>query len=298
VSKETGIREKDFLGMAIEIEGLSYSYGADADVLRGVALGIREGEVFGVLGPSGSGKSTLQSILLGFRRGYTGSARMLGHETSSLPGSFYRNIGVSFELPASYQQLSARENLELFASLQGGGVHQCEEVLSQLDLLEHADKRVSSFSKGMKMRLNLARALMHDPDIYLLDEPTSGQDPARARCIREIIIELSARGKTVLVTTHNMEEAEKICDRVGFLFDGKIAAVGAPDALKKDISEPQVEITHEENGKQATDAFHLKGLVKHRRFRDILARDKIASMKSVRPSLEDVYITIAERSGQ
>lgn len=280
---------------AIETSFLRYAYDEGRDVLKGVDLHVRRGEIFGILGPSGSGKSTLQSVLLGFRPDYAGSARILGHEARNFLKGMYQRIGVSFELPAAYQQLTARENLELFASLQGGAVSDPDQVLTELDLYDHADQRVHSLSKGQKMRLNLARALSHDPEICLLDEPTSGQDPKRARCIRDLIISLKARGKTVLLTTHNMEEAERICDRVGFLFDGRIAATGEPSELKQSLSEPRIEVIHQENGRQAAETFALDGLGRDSRFLDLLARDKLVSLHSLEPSLEDVFMAIAER---
>lgn len=282
----------------IETSFLQYSYGKGRSVLNGVDLNVRRGEVFGILGPSGSGKSTLQSILLGFRPDYAGSAEILGHEAKQLPNGIFRRIGVSFELPAAYQQLTVLENLELFASLQGGIVRDPEQVLTELDLYDHADKRVQSLSKGMKMRLNLARALTHDPELLLLDEPTSGQDPKRARSIRDLIISLRARGKTVLLTTHNMEEADQICDRVGFLFDGRIAAQGAPSALKQSLAEPRVEVLYEADVGQTKETFALAGLGRESRFLDVLARDRLVSLHSVEPSLEDVFMAIAERPTQ
>lgn len=286
------------MSAAIKTSLLRYCYDKGRDVLKGVDLNVRRGEVFGILGPSGSGKSTLQSILLGFRPDYAGSAKILGHEAKQLPKGIFRRIGVSFELPAAYQQLTVLENLELFASLQGGIVRDPEQVLTELELYDHADKRVQSLSKGMKMRLNLARALSHDPELLLLDEPTSGQDPKRARSIRDLIISLRARGKTVLLTTHNMEEADQICDRVGFLFDGRIAAAGSPSALKQSLSEPRVEVLYEEDVGQTKETFALAGLGRESRFLDVLARDRLVSLHSVEPSLEDVFMAIAERPTQ
>jgi len=283
---------------AIKTSLLRYSYDKGRDVLKGVDLNVRRGEVFGILGPSGSGKSTLQSILLGFRPDYAGSAIILGHEAKQLPKGIFRRIGVSFELPAAYQQLTVFENLELFGSLQGGAVRDPEQVLTELDLYDHADKRVQSLSKGMKMRLNLARALSHDPELLLLDEPTSGQDPKRARSIRDLIISLRARGKTVLLTTHNMEEADKICDRVGFLFDGRIAAAESPSALKQSLSEPRVEVLYEQDVGPKKETFALAGLGRESRFLDVLARDRLVSLHSVEPSLEDVFMAIADRPTQ
>ncbi|AOL22356.1 fluoroquinolone transport system ATP-binding protein [Erythrobacter litoralis] len=277
----------------ILISTLRFGYRRSQEVLKGLDLTVREGEVFGILGPSGSGKSTLQSILLGFEKNYSGTVRVLGCEARNLAREFYRRVGVSFELPAAYQQLTARENLELFASLQGGTEPPLDEVLAQVDLLEHASKRVQDLSKGMKIRLNLARALLHDPELYFLDEPTSGQDPARVRLISSLILNLKARGKTILMATHDMAVAERICDRVGFLIAGRIVKSGAPSNLKRSMAEPRVEVAHRAGESDKTETFPLAALGENSRFRELLAADRIVSLRSVEPSLDDVFIKVA-----
>lgn len=278
---------------AILISNLRFGYRRSHEVLKGLDLTVGEGEVFGILGPSGSGKSTLQSILLGFERGYSGVARVLGCEARNFPRDFYRRIGVSFELPAAYQQLTARENLQLFATLQGETGRPVDEVLAEVDLLEQGAKRVRDLSKGMKIRLNLARALLHDPEVYFLDEPTSGQDPARVRLIRSLILELRARGKTVLLSTHDMAVAERICDRVGFLVAGRIVKSEAPSTLKRSTAEPRVEVVYRSGESEKRETFPLVGLGEKRRFLKLLAADRIVSLCSVEPSLEDVYMRVA-----
>ncbi len=219
----------------IRVDDLSFTYrGAGTPTLRGLSFSIERGEVYGLLGPSGAGKSTTQRILMGLLRGFSGEAEIFGQPIGSLGRELYQRIGVSFELPAVYLRLTALENLKLFAALYEGPVRDPMEVLALVDLVDAAHQRVDQFSKGMKMRLNLCRALMHDPDLLFLDEPTTGQDPARSRVTRDLIRSLKARGKTIFLTTHNMAEAEEVCDRVGFLVDGRIPVTGSPARASSD----------------------------------------------------------------
>jgi len=277
----------------IETSDLRFGYRNGPDILAGLDLQVGAGEIFGLLGPSGSGKSTLQSILLGFQPGYSGSALVFGEPARRPRRSFYRRVGVSFELPAAYLQLTARENLDLFASLQGGASRPIMEVLADVDLADSADKKVAAFSKGMKMRLNLARALLHDPELYLFDEPTSGQDPARARVTRALILQLKARGKTVLMTTHDMHEAEQVCDRVGFLINGRMAVADRPAALKRAYGEARLDVVHGAEQGETQESFPLKGLASNARFQAILAEDQILAIHSAESSLNDVFVRLA-----
>ena len=202
----------------IEVENLGFTYPhADNPTLQNVNFTIKKGEVFGLLGPSGAGKSTAQRVMMRLLTGHTGSVKMFGKPIEQLGRDLYNKIGVSFELPALYLRLTARENLKLFAALYDQPTMSIQKCLELVDLLEDADKRVESFSKGMKMRLNLCRSLLHEPDILFFDEPTSGQDPARARITRDLIKSLKAQGKTIFLTTHNMAEADEVCDKIGFL---------------------------------------------------------------------------------
>jgi fluoroquinolone transport system ATP-binding protein len=275
----------------IEVEDLSFTYpGAAAPVLKGLSFAIARGEVYGLLGPSGAGKSTSQRILMGLLPGFAGRATIFGQPVQSLGRALYEHIGVSFELPAVYLRLTAVENLRLFAALYDKPVRDPREVLAQVDLADAADQRVDQFSKGMKMRLNLARALLHDPDLLFLDEPTTGQDPARARTTRDLIRTLKARGKTIFLTTHNMAEAEEICDRVGFLAWGRIPVTGTPQDLKRAYGQRVLEATVTASSGLEKRTFPMDGIGANAEFLGLLTADRVVSMHTLEASLDDVFI--------
>lgn len=276
----------------IAVDQLRFTYpGAARPALDGLSFEIGQGEVYGLLGPSGAGKSTTQRILMGLLRGYQGDVRIFGQPLAALGRELYERIGVSFELPALYLRLTALENLRLFAALYERPTRDPLEILAMVDLAEAAGQRVETFSKGMKMRLNLARALLHDPDLMFLDEPTSGQDPARARITRDLIRGLKAAGKTVFLTTHNMSEAEEICDRVGFLVDGRIPITGTPSELKRGYGERRVEVTLAASGGGVeTRTFPLEGIGRNGDFLALLQAADPLSVHTLEASLDDVFI--------
>jgi fluoroquinolone transport system ATP-binding protein len=274
----------------IAVENLIYSYPRAArPTLNGVTFRVARGEVYGLLGPSGAGKSTTQRILLGLLNGYAGKVLLFGSPVARAGRNLYERIGVSFELPAVYLRLTALENLRLFASLYEKPVREPIEALAEVDLKEAAHQRVDQFSKGMKMRLNLARALLHDPDLLFLDEPTTGQDPARASATRDLIRSLKARGKTIFLTTHNMAEAEEICDRVGFLFEGRIAVTGTPDELKRSFGQRQVEVVTRAAGPNR-HVFAMDGLGNNEAFIALLRSENVLSIHTKEASLDDIFI--------
>ncbi|NOK60846.1 MAG: hypothetical protein GFH27_549289n171 [Chloroflexi bacterium AL-W] len=218
----------------LTVHNLTYTYPeTTTEVLHGLNFTIAEGEIFGFLGPSGAGKSTTQNILIGLLKEYAGSIAVMGQELRDIGQDYYEHIGVSFELPNHYLKLTARENLNYFRSLYSGPTRDAMEVLTMVDLADDADKSVAEFSKGMKIRLNVARSLIHSPRLLFLDEPTSGLDPVNARRIKDLVLAERARGTTVFVTTHNMTVADELCDRVAFITNGKIGLIDAPATLKK-----------------------------------------------------------------
>ena len=275
----------------ISVSDLAFTYpGANSATLNHLSFEIASGEVYGLLGPSGAGKSTTQKILMGLLSGFSGSARLFGEDVSSLGRAIYERIGVSFELPTLYLRLTARENLKLFAALYDRPTRTPEEVLTMVDLQDAADQRVETFSKGMKMRLNLCRALLHDPELLFLDEPTTGQDPARARITRELNLRLKSEGKTIFLTTHNMTEADEVCDRVGFLSGGNIPVSGTPADLKREFGRRYLAVDARDGDKIKRHEFSMQGLGTNRQFMDLLEADRIASMHTLEASLDDVFI--------
>jgi fluoroquinolone transport system ATP-binding protein len=275
----------------IHVDDLRFSYpGAARPALDGVSFDIGRGEVYGLLGPSGAGKSTTQRILMGLLRGHSGIVTLFGKPIEALGREIYQRIGVSFELPALYLRLTALENLSMFAALYERPTRDPLEILGAVDLADAAGQRVETFSKGMKMRLNLARALLHDPDLLFLDEPTTGQDPARARLTRELIKRLRAEGKTVFLTTHNMSEAEEICDRVGFLAHGRIPVTGTPAELKRRFGQRRLEVTIEAAEGQLKREFPMEGIGRNAEFQALLQSDALLALHTLEASLDDIFI--------
>ena len=180
----------------LEAEGLRYTYrGADEAAVRGIDFSVAPGEIFGLLGPSGAGKSTTQKILIRLLRNHEGSARAFGRDIRDWGDDYFERVGISFELPSHYRKLTALENLELFRSLYDGETANPMDVLDRVGLADDAHVRVGNFSKGMAMRLNVVRSLIHRPALLFLDEPTSGMDPVSARQIKALIQEQRDAGK-------------------------------------------------------------------------------------------------------
>lgn len=214
----------------IEMHNVNFSY-TSAPFLQNIDFFVKKGEIFGFLGPSGAGKSTLQKILTGLLSNYTGSAKVMNVECKHHDNHFYENIGVDFEFPSVYDKLTARENLSYFSSLYSGNKLDMDKLLRTVGLDTHADKKLSDYSKGMKSRLNFIKALLHDPDILFLDEPTSGLDPNNSKIMKDMILSEQKRGKTIILTTHNMLDATELCNRVAFIVSGEVKALDTPHNL-------------------------------------------------------------------
>lgn len=274
----------------IDVRQLSFSYGRGRpEAVRDASFQIGAGEIFGFLGPSGAGKSTTQKILIGLLKPYQGQVRVLGRDVSEQGPAYYQHIGVGFELPNHFVKLTALENLRFFASFYAATVDP-RELLARVGLTEAADQRVEQFSKGMKMRLSFVRCLLHDPRVLFLDEPTSGLDPVNARLIKDIILEQRDLGKAVFLTTHNMHDAEELCDQVAFLVDGEIRRIGAPKALRVERGGRAVLVRYRQDGEQRSTSFPLNGLGQNSEFLTILRKQEIVSIHSQEPTLEDVFV--------
>lgn len=279
----------------INVEQLQYQYPAShKPTLKGISFSINRGDIFGFLGPSGSGKSTTQKILYKLVKGYQGHVWINGKELSAWGKEFYEFIGVGFELPNHYLKLTALENLQFFSSFYRKKGQNLLELLAMVGLEQDADKRVGDFSKGMKMRLNFVRSLMHDPEVLFLDEPTSGLDPVNAKMIKDIILDLKAKGKTIFVTTHSMYDADYLCDQIALIINGEIKAMDRPDVLKLRYGQRKVKV--QVDGEKSTQVFELDHLGSNAQFLTILKENRIKTIHSEEATLEDVFIKITGES--
>ncbi len=280
----------------IDVKDLSFSY-TKKPFIEISGFSVKRGEIFGFLGPSGAGKSTLQKILTGLLTGYEGSVKVNGEEVSQHNNGFYENIGVDFEFPSLYEKLTARENLSYFASLyqKQGDI---EGLLSSVGLILDADKKVSDFSKGMKSRLNFIKALLHDPQILFLDEPTSGLDPSNARVMKDIILSEKARGKTIILTTHNMYDATELCDRVAFIVDGKVKALDTPHSLIMSKGASKITYTYSQNGKEVKAEALLNKTSEDEVLIRLIRDNRLLSIHSGEPTLNDIFVEITGRQLQ
>ena len=280
----------------VAVDDLRYTYpGADAPAVRGVSFDIAPGEIVGFLGPSGAGKSTTQNVLTGLLDEYEGSARAFGREVRDWGGDYYDRIGVSAESPNHYLKLTGRENLRLFASLYSGETAGPDDLLASVGLTDAADRPVGEYSKGMKMRLNLVRSLLHDPPLLFLDEPTTGLDPSNSRAVRELIRDRQQAGTTVFLTTHDMTVADDLCDRVAFIVDGRLPVVDAPGTLKRTYGEPRIRVEYRDNGALETREFDLPSLGSNEAFQSLLATHPVERIHSAEATLEDVFVELTGR---
>jgi fluoroquinolone transport system ATP-binding protein len=284
------------LPAVIEVAGLVFAYkGANSPAVNDLEFTVEDGEIFGFLGPNGAGKSTTQKVLTGLLQDYSGSVRVLEREVREWGSELYEQIGVGFELPVHYGRLSARENLRYFASLYEGETEDPDHLLEQVELLEHADERVDRFSKGMRVRLSFARSILCRPRLLFLDEPTTGLDPVSARRIKDLILEQSARGVTVFLTTHDMVSADQLCDRVAFLVDGRIALIDAPRELKVRHGEKSVRVEYRRGGTLEAREFPLDGLAQNAEFLAALREPSLETIHTQETSLEQIFIRVTGR---
>ncbi|EMA49179.1 MULTISPECIES: ABC transporter ATP-binding protein [Halococcus] len=277
----------------IRVRDLQYSYaGANEPALHGLDFDVEDGEVFGFLGPSGAGKTTTQKVLIGLLDDYAGEVRMFDRDVSEWGRELYERIGISAEAPNHYRKLTGRENLELFASLYGGAARSPIELLDRVGMAGAVDRRVGTYSRGMQMRLNFVRALIHEPELVFLDEPTAGIDPGNARAVKTVVEELRKEGTTVFLTTHDMAVADQLCDRVAFIVDGRLPVVDTPRALKLAHGEPTVAVEYRPDGALERRAFPLTSLDDDQAFHDLLRSGHVETIHTEEATLEDVFIAV------
>jgi len=280
----------------IKVQNLEFTYPkSKKKAVNGVTFEIKKGEIFGFLGPNGAGKTTTQKVIIGLLKGYAGNVELLGKNLQSWKSDLYNRIGVGFELPNHYQKLTALENLELFASFYRRKTIPPMQLLKMVELEEDANQRVGTFSKGMKSKLNFARSLLNDPEVLFLDEPTTGLDPVNSRLIKNIIKQQRKEGKAIFLTTHNMTDADELCDRVGFIIEGKLTLIESPKGLKIKHGKKVVKVEYLKNDELISQEFDLKNLAGNNNFLSLLKTGTVQTIHTEEASLEDIFIKATGR---
>lgn len=279
---------------AIRVQGLGYSYGKTRAV-DGVSFEVSRGTVMGLLGPNGAGKSTTIKLLTGMLDPQEGTIELLGMGAGAKKHEVHRHIGVCFEEKNLYLQMTARENLEFFAQLFGIRRFAARDVLARVGLDDRRDERVKNYSKGMRQRLMVARSLVNQPDLIFLDEPTDGLDPVSSQAIRTVIEEEAARGAAVMLTTHDMFEADQLSDRVAFINEGRIVAMDRPEELKQQYGRRSVRIQMRNDGHIDEEVVALDDRGAGERLKAAAASPALMTIHTEEATLEDIFIQLTGR---
>ncbi len=280
----------------IEVNSLYHDYeGKGTKAVDGISFEIPDGAIFGFLGPSGAGKSTVQGIMTGLLKLQEGSVRYDGRDIGAMGREFFERIGVSFEHPNLYGKLSGYENLKYFAGLFKGPTEDPMELLKLVGLADAAGRRAAAYSKGMKQRLVFARALINRPSILFLDEPTSGLDPSASERIKSLILKKRDEGCTVFLTTHNMRDADRLCDTVAFLNAGKIVAMDAPRELKLKYGAQSIKVERRTDGRVEAETLFPAREADRARLSELVASGQAETIHSQEASLEEIFIRLTGR---
>jgi ABC-2 type transport system ATP-binding protein len=280
---------------AIVAEGLVYKYGA-LTAVNGISFSVGEGEVLGFLGPNGAGKSTTVKMLTGQLLPSGGKATLLGMDVAQQAKAIQAQIGVCFEFSNLYETMTAADNLDLFARLFGVANFKADEMLERVGLGGKGHLRVETFSKGMRQRLMVGRALVNQPRILFLDEPTDGLDPVSSETIRNLIRDEQKRGTTVFLTTHDMVEADKLSTRVAFIEKGQIVALDTPHALKQKYGQRAIKAeVVGANGQLEVREIALDGADTPAAVQHLFATEKVITLHSEEATLEDIFIQMTGR---
>ena len=274
---------------AIEVTDLHKSYGS-LEAVRGVSFAVESGEVFGLLGPNGAGKTTTVEILEGYRRRSAGDVRVLGHDPATRDRELQQRVGIVLQSCGFYPRVTVREAVQHFGRAYDHP-RDTDETIELVGLGEKADSRTRELSGGQRRRLDLALALVGDPELVFLDEPTTGFDPAARRTAWGVVRALKELGKTVLLTTHYLDEAQELADRVAIVQEGRIVAEGPPDQLGPGSS--RYRISYLSGGKRVEHQTDDPTELLHRLTRDAIARgERLDGLEVTRPTLEEVYLEL------
>jgi ABC-2 type transport system ATP-binding protein len=277
---------------AIVVQNLTYRYGSFTAV-DSINFTVAPGEILGFLGPNGAGKTTTVKMLTGQLIPKSGHAMLLGHDVVKETPLVRSRIGVCFEQTNLYEQMSALDNLVLFAELFGVNKFDGIALLKRVGLSGREKDKVSGYSKGLKQRLMIARSLVNSPDILFMDEPTSGLDPVSSEAIDNIILEERQRGSTVFLTTHDMWEADKLCDRVAFMNRGKVAALDSPHNLKQQYGKRLLvaELAKSGGGLEKRE-IEMDANDTPQTMQELFKQEKVITLHSEEATLEDIFIKV------
>ncbi len=279
---------------AIKVEDLSFSYG-DIEAVKNVSFEVMPGEILGFLGPNGAGKSTTIKVLTGQMRPKSGRAEILGRETGRDDPEIQAQIGVCFEEKNLYLNMSGLENLNFFASLYGIKDPDAMEVLRRVGLADRAKDRVHSYSKGMRQRMMISRAFINKPTVLFLDEPTDGLDPVTSAQIRTTIQEEADRGAAVLLTTHDMFEADQLSDRVAFINEGEIVALDTAENLKLKYGERSVKVRLRDGEGVREEHIPLDEPGSSARIAELASSPDLMTIHTEEATLEAIFIKLTGR---
>ena len=279
---------------AIDVEGLRFSYG-DTPAVDDVSFSVAPGEILGFLGPNGAGKSTTIKMLTGQLSPQFGSIEMLGMNMPGQREQIQERLGVCFEEKNLYLSMTGRENLVFFAKLFEVASFDPEPMMERVGLSARLDDRVSEYSKGMRQRLMMARALVNQPDILLLDEPTDGLDPVSAIAIRDLIQQEADRGAAVLLTTHDMHEADTLSDTVAFINQGSLLTIDSPENLKIEHGKRSVRIRTRRGDGVDEQVIPLDESGSSDRIRDAVSSEDLMTIHTEEATLEDIFVEYAGR---
>ncbi|MBN2879445.1 MAG: ABC transporter ATP-binding protein [Clostridia bacterium] len=280
----------------ISVKNLSHLYNKEGKpAVNNISFEVEKGETFGFLGPSGAGKSTTQGVLTGLLKLQKGEVNVAGYDVSHVQNKRFNKIGVSFEQSNVYGKLTAKENLEFYAKLFDVETRDAQELIDLVGLSGKENVRAGEFSKGMKHRLTFARSMINNPELWFLDEPTTGLDPAIAATIKDIINAQKAKGTTAFLTTHNMYIADELCDRVAFIIDGEIKLIDTPKNLKLKYGQKLVDVEYLEGGKTKKETFKTIDEADRNKLAEVIKKHDIQTMHTKEATLEEIFIQVTGR---
>jgi fluoroquinolone transport system ATP-binding protein len=282
--------------MMIKVKNLFHSYNNDEKyAVNDISFQVDKGEIFGFLGPSGAGKSTTQNILVGLLQLQKGEVEVAGYDVKDIKNNMFNKIGMSFEQSNIYSKMSGLENLKFYGKLFDVKTRDPMDLIRMVGLEGKEKIKAGEYSKGMKHRLTFARSMINNPEMWFLDEPTTGLDPAIASNIKDIIKAENEKGVTVFLTTHNMYIADELCDRVAFIVDGKIRLIDSPKQLKLKYGEKLVEVEYYREGELLKERYSTVVEEEKNKLVEIIQTNDIQTMHTKEATLEEIFIKVTGR---